>query len=87
MLFHPDVGSAEPLTEEGSGDELRADFAEFESRYVAGKAISGVLMSSPSPLQHLEALVKSTLKGRIIDRRPPGFTNRAPSPLRRRVPF
>ena len=35
VLIHPDDGSVESWTEEGSGDKMRADFADFEPRYVA----------------------------------------------------
>ena len=34
VLLHPDDGSVESWTEEGSGDKMRADFADFEPRYV-----------------------------------------------------
>ena len=34
MLLHPDNGSVESWTEEGSGDKMRADFADFEPRSV-----------------------------------------------------
>ena len=32
VLLHPDDGSVESWTEEGSGDKMRADFADFEPR-------------------------------------------------------
>jgi salicylate hydroxylase len=32
VLLHPDNGSVESWTEEGSGDKMRADFADFEPR-------------------------------------------------------
>ncbi|KAF8490551.1 FAD/NAD-P-binding domain-containing protein [Russula emetica] len=53
VLLHPDDGSVESWTEEGSGDKMRADFADFE----------------PS-VQKLLAFVKSTLKWRLMDRKP-----------------
>ena len=34
VLLHPDDGSVESWTEEGSGDNMRADFSDFEPRYV-----------------------------------------------------
>jgi len=34
VLVHPDDGSVESWTEEGSGDKMRADFADFEPSYV-----------------------------------------------------
>jgi salicylate hydroxylase len=34
VLIHPDDGSVESWTEEGSGDKMRADFADFEPRCV-----------------------------------------------------
>jgi len=53
VLIHPDDGSVESWTEEGSGDKMRADFADFEPR-----------------VQKLLSFVKSTLKWRLMDRRP-----------------
>ncbi|KAN0111235.1 FAD/NAD(P)-binding domain containing protein [Russula decolorans] len=53
VLIHPDDGSVESWTEEGSGDKMRADFADFE----------------PS-VQKLLSFVKSTLKWRLMDRKP-----------------
>lgn len=40
MLAHPDDGSVESWTAEGSADKMRADFAGWDYRYV----------SSPFPL-------------------------------------
>ena len=34
LMLHPDDGSVESWTEEDSGDKMRADFADFEPRYV-----------------------------------------------------
>ncbi|KAH9996384.1 FAD/NAD-P-binding domain-containing protein [Russula compacta] len=53
VLLHPDDGSVESWTEEGSGDKMRADFADFEPR-----------------VQKLLSFVKSTLKWRLMDRKP-----------------
>jgi len=53
VLLHPDNGSVESWTEEGSGDKMRADFADFEPR-----------------VQKLLSFVKSTLKWRLMDRKP-----------------
>lgn len=33
VLLHPDDGSVESWTAEGSGDKMRADFSDFEPRY------------------------------------------------------
>ena len=32
VMLHPDDGSVESWTEDGSGDKMRADFADFEPR-------------------------------------------------------
>jgi len=53
VLLHPDNGSVESWTEEGSGDKMRADFADFEPR-----------------VQKLLSFVRSTLKWRLMDRKP-----------------
>ncbi|KAI0296726.1 FAD/NAD-P-binding domain-containing protein [Multifurca ochricompacta] len=53
VLLHPDDGSVESWTEEGSGEKMRADFADFEPR-----------------VQKLLSFVKSTLKWRLMDRKP-----------------
>ncbi|KAI0249405.1 FAD/NAD-P-binding domain-containing protein [Lactifluus subvellereus] len=53
VLLHPDDGSVESWTEEGSGDKMRADFADFEPR-----------------VQKLLSFVESTLKWRLMDRKP-----------------
>ena len=34
VLIHPDDGSVESWTAEGSADKLRADFADYDPRYV-----------------------------------------------------
>lgn len=34
VLLHPDDNSVESWTAEGSADKMRADFADFEPRYV-----------------------------------------------------
>ena len=47
VLIHPDDGSVESWTEEGSGDKMRADFADFEPRYVT----SG--LGRPSVVYHI----------------------------------
>jgi hypothetical protein len=39
VLIHPDDGSVESWTEEGSGDKMRADFADFEPRFVTIRGI------------------------------------------------
>ena len=33
VLAHPDDGSVESWTAEGSADKMRADFADYEPRY------------------------------------------------------
>lgn len=33
VLLHPDDGSVESWTVEGSADKMRSDFADFEPRY------------------------------------------------------
>ncbi|KAI0264854.1 FAD/NAD-P-binding domain-containing protein [Gloeopeniophorella convolvens] len=53
VLLHPDDGSVESWTTEGSGDKMRADFRDFEPR-----------------VQKMLALVGSTLKWRLMDRKP-----------------
>ncbi|PCH34614.1 FAD/NAD(P)-binding domain-containing protein [Wolfiporia cocos MD-104 SS10] len=53
VMLHPDDGSVESWTAEGSADKMRADFADFEPR-----------------VQKMLALVKSTLKWRLMDRQP-----------------
>ncbi|KAI0739994.1 FAD/NAD(P)-binding domain-containing protein [Daedaleopsis nitida] len=53
VLAHPDDGSVESWTAEGSADKMRADFADFEPRL--GKILG---------------FVKSTLKWRLMDRKP-----------------
>lgn len=53
VLIHPDDGSVESWTSEGSGDKMRADFADFEPR-----------------VQKILSFVKSTLKWRLMDRKP-----------------
>ena len=35
VMLHPDDGSVESWTAEGSADKMRADFADFEPRYVS----------------------------------------------------
>ena len=39
---HPDDGSAESWTEEGSGDKMRAEFADFEPSYVTIRGIESI---------------------------------------------
>lgn len=53
VMLHPDDGSVESWTAEGSAEKMRADFADFEPR-----------------VQKMLALVKSTLKWRLMDRKP-----------------
>ncbi|EPQ53357.1 FAD/NAD P-binding domain-containing protein [Gloeophyllum trabeum ATCC 11539] len=53
VLLHPDDGSVESWTAEGSADKMRADFADFEPR-----------------VRKLLNFVSSTLKWRLMDRRP-----------------
>ncbi|KAH9979482.1 hypothetical protein BGW80DRAFT_1164422 [Lactifluus volemus] len=53
VLLHPDDGSVESWTEEGSGDKMRSDFSDFEPR-----------------VKKLLSFVKSTLKWRLMDRKP-----------------
>jgi len=53
VLVHPDDGSVESWTEEGSGDKMRADFADFDSS-----------------VRKMLGFVKSTLKWRLMDRKP-----------------
>lgn len=43
VLLHPDDGSVESWTAEGSSDKMRADFAGWEPRYVLFRAF--VLLS------------------------------------------
>jgi len=50
---HPDAGSVESWTAEGSADKMRRDFADFEPR-----------------VHKLLGLVESTLKWRLLDRKP-----------------
>jgi hypothetical protein len=45
VLLHPDDGSVESWTEEGSGDKMRADFADFEPRYVTFLGLLGISMN------------------------------------------
>lgn len=40
VLLHPDDGSVESWTAEGSSDKMRADFAGWEPRYVLFRACS-----------------------------------------------
>ena len=81
VLLHPDDGSVESWTEEGSGDKMRADFADFEPRYVTlfGLRRPPVTVAhhdgEPSEffghrVQKLLSFVKSTLKWRLMDRNP-----------------
>jgi len=35
VLLHPDDGSVESWTAEGSGDKMRSDFSDFEPRYAS----------------------------------------------------
>ncbi|KZT66311.1 FAD/NAD(P)-binding domain-containing protein [Daedalea quercina L-15889] len=53
VMLHPDDGSVESWTAEGSADKMRADFADFEPR-----------------IQKLLKLVDTTLKWRLMDRKP-----------------
>jgi salicylate hydroxylase len=77
VLLHPDNGSVESWTEEGSGDKMRADFADFEPRYVPvhrrrrnyGRC-THVSSRPVSSVQKLLSSVKSTLKWRLMDRKP-----------------
>ena len=46
MLIHPDDGSVESWTEEGSGDKMRADFADFEPSCVTIRGIEAVGVSN-----------------------------------------
>ena len=75
VLLHPDDGSVESWTEEGSGDKMRADFADFEPRYVpvfglaetTAAEYNGTVVFS---VQKLLSSVKSTFKWRLMDRKP-----------------
>jgi len=53
VLLHPDDGSVESWTAEGSAEKMRRDFSDFEPR--VGKLLG---------------LVQSTLKWRLMDRKP-----------------
>ena len=73
VLIHPDDGSVESWTEEGSGDKMRADFADFEPRCVTIRpsAITVVIITAQlCSVQKLLSFVKSTLKWRLMDRKP-----------------
>jgi len=53
VLLHPDDGSVESWSAEGSAEKMRHDFVDFEPR-----------------VRRLLGLVRSTLKWRLMDRRP-----------------
>jgi salicylate hydroxylase len=57
VLLHPDDGSVESWKTNGSGDKVRADFADFEPRY-ASDHTSGkddIILSVSCHSQHQEA--------------------------------
>jgi hypothetical protein len=62
VLLHPDDGSVESWTAEGSGDKMRADFADFEPRYAFNPGFgycrtTARVVTRISPLQRPEAPV------------------------------
>ncbi|KAH8110407.1 FAD/NAD-P-binding domain-containing protein [Phellopilus nigrolimitatus] len=59
VMMHPDDGSVESWSAEGSADKLRADFADYDPR-----------LSISASVRRLLALVDSTLKWRLMDRKP-----------------
>jgi len=85
VLLHPDDGSVESWTEEGSGDKMLADFADFEPWFVTSPF--GPLMTSPASVLYHDgnrlnssaiatvsrnslSFVESMLKWRLMDRKP-----------------
>ncbi len=79
VLAHPDDGSVESWTAEGSADKMRADFADFEPRCVRHPTC----LSRPLSLRNVSDLtnnclsvrkilsfIDSTLKWRLMDRKP-----------------
>ena len=58
VLLHPDNGSVESWTEEGSGDKMRTDFADFEPRSVVptAKTYLPVILTCGTVFQRSKAL-------------------------------
>ncbi len=76
-LFHPDDGSIEAWRAEASVDKMRAEFADYELRCVPPCIMNSTLScvderGSPKPdrIRKLLDLAPSTLRWRLVDRKP-----------------
>lgn len=74
-MVHPDEGSVESWTAEGSADKMRADFVGWEPRCVRvppnlSTPCRRVVFSFYHRIQKLLALIPSTLNWKLMDRAP-----------------
>ena len=65
-LVHPDDGSVESWTAEGSADEMRMEFADFEPRSASVHALC-LALTACGRVQKLLAMVSSTFKWKLVD--------------------
>ncbi len=70
VLIHPDDGSVESWTAEGSADKMCADFADYEPRYARRPSLAFMLSHFSRRIHKILGFVKSTLKWRLMDRKP-----------------
>ena len=68
-LVHPDDGSVESWTAEGSADKMRMAFADFEPRSASFRSMF-LALTVYHRVQKLLAMVPSTLKWKLMDRAP-----------------
>ena len=68
-LVHPDDGSVESWTAEGSADKMRMAFADFEPRSASFRSLF-LALTVYHRVQKLLAMVPSTLKWKLMDRAP-----------------
>ena len=84
VLLHPDDGSVESWTAEGSGDKMRADFADFEPRYVFNPGFGYCRTTARdvtwiSPLQRPEAPVICQVDVKVASHGPSATADLGPS--------
>ena len=68
-MLHPDDGSVESWTAEGSAEKMHADFADYDPRYIyasLGLHCANLIYR----VRKLLGYVESTLKWRLMDRKP-----------------
>ena len=70
MLAFSDVDSVESWTLEGSADRMRAEFSDWEPKWVKGRRNVLSMLIIACRLQKILSLVQSTYKWKLMDRAP-----------------